>query len=169
MVRVLRSLAASFVGGALVFLMVAPAGAQTTSACSQIEATLTSIQKQLPQASSSSLASKLGGFVAQLETEAASAQPSVKSAVSAFVDDLKAAATGNINVAKLSADANAIGTACAASTAAPVPSGAPQTGAGSTAGFQDAGLLYGGASAMVVGGGLVAFGWRRRRRAQATS
>ena len=169
MVRVLRSLAAGFVGGALVFLMVAPAGAQTTSACSQIEATLSSIQKQLPQASSSSLASKLGGFATQLESEAAGASPSVKSAVGAFVGDLKAAASGNINVAKLSADANAIGSACTSSAAVPAPSGAPQTGAGTTAGFQDAGLLYGGASAMVVGGGLVAFGWRRRRRAQATS
>lgn len=151
------------------FLAAAPASAQASSACSQIEATLTSIQTELPHASSAALASKLGSFAAQLETEAASATPSVKAAVGAFVGDLKAAASGKINVPKLTADANAIGSACTTSAAVPVPSSAPQTGAGTTAGFQHVDLLYGGASAMALGGAVFGFGWRRRRKAQVAS
>jgi hypothetical protein len=165
MVRVLASFVGVLVAGALTLLVGTPAGAQSSSACSQVESTLTSIQKQLPQASSSALASKIGGFVTQLETESASAPPSVKSAVGAFVTDLKAAAGGKINVAKLTADANAIGTACT-SAAATAPTGAPQTGAGSTAGLQDASLLYGGAALVAAGGVLAGFGIRRRRRAR---
>jgi hypothetical protein len=166
MVRVLASLAGVVVAGALTLLVGTPAGAQSSSACSQIESTLTSIQKELPQASSSALASKIGGFAAQLETEAASAPASVKTAVGAFVADLKAAASGKVNVAKLTADANAIGSACTASAAATAPTGAPQTGAGSTAGLQDAPLLYGGAALVAAGGVLAGFGVRRRRRAR---
>jgi hypothetical protein len=161
MVRVLASFVGVLVAGALTLLVGTPAGAQSSSACSQIESTLTSTQ-----ASSSALASKIGAFVAQLETESASAPASVKSAVGAFVTDLKAAASGKINVAKLTADANAIGTACTASAAATAPSGAPQTGAGSTAGLQDASFVYGGAALVAVGGLATGFGIRRRRRAR---
>ncbi len=169
MLRALRRLSAVFAGGSLVLLMVGvPAGAQTTSgACSQIEATLTSIQRELPQASSSVLASKISSFAAQLKTEAASLPAPVHSAVGAFVTQLEAAASGQINVAKLTADANAIGSACTASVSASAPSGAPATGAGSTAGLQDAGLLYGGAAALVVGGSLLGLAWRQRRRPRA--
>jgi hypothetical protein len=166
MVRVLASFVGVLVAGALTLLVGTPAGAQSSSACSQIESTLTSIQKELPQASSSALASKIGAFVAQLETESASAPASVKSAVGAFVTDLKAAASGKINVAKLTADANAIGTACTASAPATAPTGAPQTGAGSTAGLQDASFVYGGAALVAAGGVVTGFGIRRRRRAR---
>lgn len=168
MARALRWLPGFLVGGALVLFMAMPASAQASSACSQIEATLTSIQKQLPQATSSTLASKIASFVAQLETEAATAPPSVKADVGAFVNDLKAVASGKVNVAKLTADANAIGSACTASVSAKAPTGAPATGAGTTAGLQDPGLIYGGAAALAVGSGLFALGWRQRRRPRLT-
>lgn len=164
MVRAFRSCASLLIGGGLVFFVGMPsAGAQASSACSQIESTLSSIQKELPQANSATLASKVASFATQLETEAASASPSVKSAVGAFVTDLEAAATGKVNIPKLTADANAIGTTCTTSVQAAAPTAAPATGAGTTAGVQDAGLIYGGAGAVAAGGGLLVLGLRRRR------
>jgi hypothetical protein len=165
-----RSIRTGLAAGALVLTGVmspfgtALASAQASSACSQIEATLNSIQKELPQAAgSSALASKIGGFVVQLETEAATAPANVKSAVGAFVTELKSVASGKVNVPLLTADANAIGKACTTSAAAVAPKGAPATGAGTTAGFQDLWLVFGGAGAVVAGAGLSAFALLRRR------
>jgi hypothetical protein len=90
----------------------------------------------------------------------------VKSAVAGFVTELEAVSHGQIDVAKLTADADAIGTACSAAVARSSPVGAAATGSGSTAGLQDAGLVYGGAAAIVAGAGMAGFGWRRRRRAR---
>jgi hypothetical protein len=170
----LRSLGLSLVASALVFIGAAPlvaastASAQASSPCSQIESTLTSIQKELPQAASSGLAGKIAGFVAQLETEAATAPANVKSAVGAFVTELKAVAAGKVNVPLLTADANAIGKACTTSAAAVAPKGAPATGAGTTAGFQDLWLVFVGAGAVLAGGALIVLGLRRRRAEQAS-
>jgi|GEM_PF-2750189 hypothetical protein len=170
----LRSLVAGLAMGVLALAAstlavgTVPASAQAPNACSQVEATLTNIQKELPQAASSGLASKIGGFAAQLESEAASAPANVKNAVNAFVTELKAVATGKVNVALLTADANAIGKACTASAAAVAPKGAPATGAGTTAGFRDLWLVYVGGAAVATGGALTLLGARRRRTARAS-
>lgn len=168
MFRSFSALTAGLVAGALAFSVGMPAaGAQASTACGQIEATLTNIQKALPKAASggaAALASKIKTYATQLETEAASASPTVKSAVTTFVTDLEAVASGKVNVPKLTADANAIGSACAApSKVATAPSRAPFTGAGSTAGLQDKGLILGGAAALAAGIPTIGFGLRRRR------
>jgi hypothetical protein len=151
-------------------VVAAPAAvAAPATACSQIQSTLSSIQQSLPAAASnpSQFASKIASFSSQLESEAASAPSSVQAAVNSFVGQLKAAASGNINISALTSDAKAIGTACAATTStvtsAKVPTAAPNTGTGSTAGLQHVDLIAGGAAAVLVGMGAVGVALRRRR------
>jgi hypothetical protein len=139
--------------------------ASSSTACQQVQATLSSIQSTLPQAASnpSALSSKIGTFVSQLEQEASSGPPALQSAVSTFVTDLKAAGSGNINVAKLTSDGNAIGAACTASQVT-APGGAPATGGGSAAGSRDP-LLFGlGGAAVLAGAGVLGLARRSRLR-----
>lgn len=182
-----RSLLVAVIAGVAVPLlssMVAPAAdASASSACAQINSTLSSLQTTLGAAASNpkKLASEAASVSEQLTAlAAASGSASVTSSVSVFTNELKAAASGNVDIAKLTADANAIGGACAAATAASggpssasapaasggavVPSGAPATGAGGTSGFADEGLLAAGA-AVVLAGLATVFGSRRRRGA----
>jgi hypothetical protein len=130
------------------------ASAQTTSnstACQQIQGTLSSIQSTLPQAASNPkmLSSKIGAYASQLKKASATGSPALQKAVNSFVADLQAAGSGKVNVSKLTSDAGAITAACKASapSQAKAPSGAPSTGGGSTSGVQDPALIgLGGAS-----------------------
>lgn len=160
------SLSIVVLGGGLVLAAGAPtAGAQASSACTEIEATLATIQQTLPKAAASgTLESRIGAFVSELNREAATTSSGVRRAVAAFTSELEAAGKGQIDVAALTAKANAIGAACTASASALPPVGAPATGGGGTAGFEDAGLLAAGSAAIVVGGAVVALELRRRRR-----
>jgi hypothetical protein len=162
-------LSVAVLGGGLFFAAGTPsASAQATGSCSQIEATLTSIQQTLPQAATSgTLATKIKAAVAELDREAASAPSNVRSAVAAFTSQLEAAGAGHVDVAALTAKANAIGTACSSAPSALAPTGAAATGAGGTAGFEDAGLLAAGSAAIAVGGMALFFELRRRHRATA--
>ena len=132
------------------------------SACQQVQSTLSSIQSTLPSAASnpSALKTKIGAFARQLQSEASSGPSALKSAVGTFITDLRAVASGKANVAKLRADASAIGAACQ-SQGAP-PSGAPATGGGSTAGLQDPVLFAVGGAAVLVG--LCTLGLARRNQ-----
>jgi hypothetical protein len=96
----------------------------------------------------------------QLTQAASTGSPAVKSAVSTYVTDLKAsAAAGNVNVAKLTADGNAVVAVCAVSLA---PKGDPATGGGSTAAIRDP-ALYGLGGAAVLAG-IVVLGLALRNR-----
>lgn len=134
------------------------------SACQQVQSTLSSIQATLPSAASnpSALKTKIGAFASKLEREASSGSPALKGAVGTFITDLRAVASGNANVAKLKADANAIGAACQAQGAP--PSGAPGTGGGSTAGLADPALFAAGGAAVLIGLGTLGFARRSQRR-----
>jgi uncharacterized iron-regulated membrane protein len=163
--RTILTAAAGLVLGAGVLMMAGTASAAQPaggSACQQLQSTLSTIQSTLPSAASNPgmLKSKIRTYAGQLEQEASSASPSVKSAVGSFVADLQAAASGKANVSKLTADANAIGTACRAQ--ATPPSGAPGTGGGSTAGATDPALFGVGGAAVLAG--LGALGLARRNR-----
>lgn len=151
-------LALTAAGGASA--LAAPGG----SACQQVQSTLSSIQATLPSAASnpSALKTKIGAFASKLQREASSGSPGVQSAVGTFITDLRAVASGKVNVAKLKADANAIGAACQ-SQGAP-PSGAPGTGGGSTAGLQDPALFAVGGAAVLIGLGALGLARRNQRR-----
>lgn len=162
--KILTATAGLVLGTGVAIMAVAgPAAAQPAagSACQQLESTLSSIQSTLPSAASSpgALKTKIGTFASQLQQQAASAPPAVRTAVGSFVADLQAAASGKVNVAKLTSDANAIGTACRAQA---TPGGAPGTGGGSTTGVRDP-VLFGAGGAAVLAG-LGAVGLARRNR-----
>lgn len=165
--RARASMSIVVLGGGLLLAAGTPtAGAQASDPCTQIEATLANIQQTLPKAATSgTLASQIKGFVSELDREAATAPSNVQSAVAAFTSELEAAGAGNVNVAALTAKANAIGAACTTSASALAPTGAAATGAGSTAGFEDAWLVAAGSVAIAAGGVLLAIELRRRRRA----
>ncbi len=134
---------------------IANARPVSTSACQQINTTLSSLNASLA-ASPTTLKNEVATISSQLTQAASTGSSAVKSAVSTFVTDLQAgAAAGNLDVAKLTADAGAITAACA-------PSGAPATGGGSTLGVQDPALF--GVGGAVVLAGLVVLGLASRNR-----
>ena len=135
--------------GAVVLMLagtgIAHAQPATTSVCKKINATLTSLNATF-KAHPTTLKNATATIASQLTQAASTGSPEVKSAVRAFVTDLEAGAASNdLNLAKLNADADLLATtACA-------PSGAPATGGGSAAGIQDPGLFGVGGAAVLAG------------------
>ena len=106
-----------------------------------------------------SLKSEVATIASQLTQAASTGSPAAKNAVSTFLADLEAAAaSGQLNDPKFTADGDAIDAVCAAQATA--PSGAPATGGGSAAGVQDPGLFGVGGAAVLAG--LVVLGLARR-------
>ena len=130
-----------------------PAG--LSPACQKIITTLSSFNSSL--ATSPSTLDNEAATVASALTQAASTgSPALKSTVKAFVTDLEAgAAANNLNIPKLTADAEALTASCA-------PSGAPATGGGSAAGLQNPALF--GVGGAVVLAGVVVLGLALRNR-----
>lgn len=159
------SVVAVILSGVIALLAGTPAASAAESvSCARLGATLGQIQTALPKATSASaLARAISTYGSELEAEAAGSSTAIRQAVATFVADLRAAGAGAVNVPKLTADAAAITTACAASAPALGATGAPATGAGSTAGLEHTDLLIGGGAAIAVGGAVLAIGWRRRR------
>lgn len=159
------SAAAGAVLGGLVAL--SPAAAATTS-CATLGETLAAIEAALPRATSpAALEAAIARYGAELEAEAGGGTVALRRAVAAFVTDLRAAGRGQVDVAQLTADATAITNACAAAAPGLGARGAPQTGAGTTAGFADTDLLVAGAIAIVAGGAVAGTAWGRARRSGA--
>ncbi len=154
--------------GALVLAGGGVASAQSgnmSPSCQKLTATLSTLQSQLTAAASnpSKLKSAVSQVAAQMQAESASASPAVKAAVGTFLAQLQQAASGQVNIPALTTDAGNITKACTAtSSVTAVPSGAPATGGGSTAGLQDAGLFGVGGAALLGGAGALALAWRRR-------
>ncbi len=140
---------------------IASARPASTSACQQINTTLSSLNATLA-AAPSTLKNEVATVSSQLTQAASTGSSAVKSAVSTFVADLKAgAAAGNLNVTKLTADAGAITAACA-------PSGAPATGGGSALGVQDPALFGVGGAVVLAGLVILGLAWRNRPRTGAS-
>lgn len=141
--------------------MARPAG---TGACKKINTTLASLNTRLAATTASASALKANAaLIARDLTQAASGNsPAVRSAVHAFVTDLVAGVdAGNLDMAKLNAEAGAIGVACAASN---TPAGAPATGGGSAAGLRDPAMFGLGGGAVLAGVAVLGLAWRSRRR-----
>jgi hypothetical protein len=133
----------------------------SASACAKINSTLASLDAQLKNAHTT-LKASAALIASQLTAAASNNTPPVKNAVHTFVTDLVAGAdAGDLDSAKLNADANAIVAACAAAN---TPVGAPATGGGSTAGLQDPALFGLGGAAALAGIVVVGLALRNRRR-----
>jgi hypothetical protein len=138
-----------------------PSTNSNTSACNKIFAAFDSFDAMLSK-HPGTVKSDAAIATAEFTLAASTASPAVKSAVDAFLSDLKAdAASGTVNRPKLVADGDAIVAACAA-----VPNGAPATGGGSTAGVQDPALFGVGGAGVLAGIGVVGLGLARRNRPQ---
>jgi hypothetical protein len=153
--------------GALVLAGGGVASAQSgnmSPSCQKLTATLSTLQSQLTAAASnpSKLKSAVSKVAAEMQAESASASPAVKAAVGTFLAQLQQAASGQVNIPALTTDAGNITKACTTSSVSAVPTGAPATGGGSTAGLQDAGLFGVGGAALLGGAGALALAWRRR-------
>jgi hypothetical protein len=153
---------------------IANAQPASSTACQKIQATLASALTTLSTDSTGSEAKKvIANLDSQLTQAASTGSSTVKSAVSTFVTDLNAgAAASNLDVAKMTADGNAIVAACAA-TSVPAtgggraPSGAPATGGGSAAAIQDPGLFGVGGAAVLAGLVILGLALRNRLRTAA--
>jgi hypothetical protein len=154
--------------GVLVLAGAGNASAQPalTPACQRISTVLAKIDTTLAALvkANSSLGQKVAALVPPLTQAASTAPPAVKNAVTAFAADLQAgAAAGHLDVAKSTADADAIVAACAVAQTKPA-SGAPATGGGSTAGVADPALFGVGGAVALAGFGVLALGLARRNR-----
>jgi hypothetical protein len=138
---------------------ITPDCQKISTALGKIDTTLAALVK-----AHSSLGQKVAALVPPLTQAASTAPPAVKNAVAAFAADLQAgAAAGHLDVAKSTADGEAIVAACAAEQATPA-SGAPATGGGSTAGIVDPALFGVGGAVALAGFGVLGLGLARRNR-----
>lgn len=136
--------------------------------CTKIDAALKSFTTNL-KANEKKYATDHSAYVAAIDSDGneflkitAQGSPALQSAAKTYVTDFETgAADNNLNVAKLTADVNrVISLAC-------LPSGAPQTGGGSSAGLQDPALFGAGGAAALAGLVVVGLAVRNRSRASA--
>jgi hypothetical protein len=141
---------------------VAHAQSASTSACQKIYSTEASFDTTLSTVSHPShatLVKLVGTFGSQLTQAASTDSPAVKSAIATEVTDLEAGvAAGNLDVAKMTAESNAVIAAC-------TPKGDPATGGGSTAGIQDPAMFGLGGVAVLASVVVLCLAWRNRLRA----
>jgi hypothetical protein len=155
------------------FLMLAGAGIaqaetaqaqpESASVCQKLTAALTNLN-EIVQEHPSTLKAKAATVSAQLTQAAQGGSPAVQHDVRVFVTDLQAGAAANdLNFARLTAEGYAF------AIAACTPSGAPATGGGSSAGWQDPVLFGVGGAAALAGIVVVSVAVRGRPRAGASA
>jgi hypothetical protein len=146
------------------FLMLAGAGtahaqSASTSVCKKIGAALASVNATL-KAHPASPKGMVALLTTQLTQAASTGSAAVKSDARKYIADFAAGAdSNNLDLAKVTADGDAL------AIAACTPSGAPATGGGSAAGLQDPALFGVGGAAVLAGIVIVGLTLRSRPRA----